>query len=1159
MTTYEQRIQQLELELQAARGAAATAEQSLATLAGFLPEGILLYNDEGIIVLINEQLHELMGLEGPAQQWVGRTTADMLPVVRAAVYDVAAFDSLMREAWTSGSQNLSAELLVRNGRTVQFDYIPVGADSGVMHNSRLVCFRDVTERKNSARQLNEQREFYETILDFLPGEAAAYDVNHRYRYVNAKSIPDPATRAWLIGKTDAEYVSYRNRSPELAVRRRELIEEALAKGQVVWEESFRLPDGTMKYILRHLHTIWGENKQPRMLIGYGTDITQRYKTEERIRALFAALPDTILVVDAAGEVHDAKLGDTQLLLPEPELTGASLVQVLPDTARLQLMPCLERVRTTGQPSACTFELRAENGSISYHAARLVALPEEQGVLVILQNVTSQESVRRELAEKQEFIRKVIDASPIIVHVRDADNNIVFSNKAFDEFISQSRHIRIIRGLEQDNDPDSAVSQQVARIHRVHAHVLATGEDIHYEAAFTLSNGQLRWVQSTKRPFVRSDGSVNVLSVSTDITEIKRARQWLEISEKKYRDLVQYSQGLICTHDLEGNMLTVNPATERLLDRPAQRLVGRNLREVVPAEHQARLQNYLAGFAQQPEQRNTMAIITRQGVKKYLQFNNYLVQEKGEPPYVVASAYDITESVLTERMLRQAKREVEEGARAKDNFLASMSHEIRTPLNGVLGMAALLTKTTLDPKQRELLDTMNQSGQHLLAVVNDVLDMAKITAGQLQLEHRPFDLWASVTGAVQTMTYVAEEKGLYLSVAPLLVPSPMVLGDSHRLNQVLLNLLSNATKFTEQGSVTVGGDVLRDSPEAVTIRLWVRDTGIGIPVDKQEQIFDTFTQASTDTTRLFGGTGLGLSISQHLVQLMGGTLVVDSQPGQGSTFSFTLTLPRTTSLITPALEKSECLGLVGLRVLLAEDNRINQRIATLMLQPRGVQVDCASNGPEALALLNEQLYDVVLMDIQMPGMSGVEVTQLLRRHPDPRRATIPIIALTANALRRDQERYLAAGMNACLIKPFEESCLHQTIVSVLTGTPLPVTPTSPQGLRAPDQSAGLYDLAFLQASANGNQQFVSRMLTVFLQETPATIEALQQARAAENWPAVRQLAHSIKPTVTLLRIAGCAAAVEALENPGSSLATLRESALVLAQQLQAVCEAVKQEL
>ncbi|HEX8429152.1 PAS domain S-box protein [Hymenobacter sp.] len=1150
MTYHEQRIQELEQELQAARAATTTAEQHLATLADFLPEGVLLYNDQGIISLINEQTCALLGLASPASHWLGKTSADIVPAVQALMQDPLVFTTWVHEAWASVSSAICTEMLLRDGRTIQIDYIPIGSGQATL-SSRLICFRDVTERKKNARRLNEQRDFYETILDFLPGEAAVYSPDHRYRYVNAKSIVDPRIRAWLIGKTDAEYVAYRNRNPEIAVRRQQLLDQAETEGKAAWEESFQLPNGDMRYTLRHLHAIRGQEGQTRMLIGYGTDITQRYKAEERLRALFAALPDTILVVDANGLVRDVKQGDTPLLLPEEKSTGTSLEHLLPESARQYLAPCLEQVRTTGHPEACAFELTTSSG-VSFHAARLVALPGAQAVLVILQNVTDQELTRRQLTEQQEFTRQVIDTSPTLIYVRDEANALVFSNKTFDNFAKRIRHIDVINGLVEEAE-DSVIRQKIKRVDESHAYVLNTRQDFNYVTAFTMADGEGRWLQAMKRPFVRSDGSLNVLTVATDITDIKLARQQLEISEKKYRDLVHYSQALICTHDLEGNMLSVNPAIERLMGLPAHRLVGGSLREVVPAEYHRELQEYLAGFALQPGQRSIMALVTLRGEKRYLQYNNYQVKEEGRLAYVVASAYDITESVLNERALRQAKREVEESARAKDNFLASMSHEIRTPLNGVLGMAALLTKTGLNPQQRELLDTINQSGQHLLAVVNDVLDMAKITAGQLELEHAAFDLWASVQGAVQAMTYLAEEKGLYLSVAPLPIAPPFVLGDSHRLNQVLLNLLSNAIKFTEYGSVTLGGDVLHDTPENLTIRFWVRDTGIGIPADKQQQIFEIFTQASTDTTRRFGGSGLGLSISQHLVQLMGGTLLVESAPGQGSTFSFTATLARTPATPARELKTAEQPALAQLRVLLAEDNRINQRISTLMLQPRGVEIDCASNGPEALELFNEQLYDVVLMDIQMPGMSGVEVTKIIRRHPDPRRATIPIIALTANALRQDQERYLAVGMNACLIKPFEEQHLYQTIVSVLNGTQLPPAP-----LAAPPaaDTAELYDLSFLEESANGNPRFVERMLEVFVRETPAAIQALQQALAANDRRTVGQLAHSVKPSVLLLRIAGGGAAIQKLESSATKPEAAQQAARFLCHQLQRTCQALE---
>jgi CheY-like chemotaxis protein len=312
-------------------------------------------------------------------------------------------------------------------------------------------------------------------------------------------------------------------------------------------------------------------------------------------------------------------------------------------------------------------------------------------------------------------------------------------------------------------------------------------------------------------------------------------------------------------------------------------------------------------------------------------------------------------------------------------------------------------------------------------------MAKITTDHLQLDHAAFDLAVALQGAGQAVMALAEQKGLKLTVVPLALETPRVLGDAYRLHQVLLNLLSNALKFTEQGQVQLGAQVLNDQPDAVTIRFWVQDTGIGIAPEQQASIFEAFTQASAETSRRFGGTGLGLAISQQLVHHMGGTLRVCSAPDYGSTFSFTLTLPRILEALPEAMPQVVTYeGLRGLRVLLAEDNLVNQWLVIVMLEHWGVLVQAVVNGPEALDYLRTQAYDVAILDIQMPGLSGVEVTTAIRQHPDAKRASVPVVALTANAFQADRESYLAAGMNACLTKPFEEADLCETLLRLTVG-------------------------------------------------------------------------------------------------------------------------------
>jgi PAS domain S-box-containing protein len=391
---------------------------------------------------------------------------------------------------------------------------------------------------------------------------------------------------------------------------------------------------------------------------------------------------------------------------------------------------------------------------------------------------------------------------------------------------------------------------------------------------------------------------------------------------------------------------------------------------------------------------------------------------GQPALVSGASIEITRE---KEMVAQLERAMQ----AKSEFLANMSHEIRTPMNGLLATMELLLDAGVSAEQREHVDTMRSCGETLLALVNDVLDLSKMEAGRLTLERIPFAPDRLVSEAVALIAPMAAPRQLRL-VRELPEGLPAVIGDPQRLRQVLLNLLSNAVKFTHTGSVTVGVTCERHESDA-TLTFLVRDTGIGIPADVQQRIFEPFTQADNSTTRRFGGTGLGLTICRRLIAAMGGKLTLESEPGKGSTFRATISMPLGTaadaspSSLSPAVIRRSAREL---RILLAEDNLINQKVAVALLSKMGHQVRIAEDGIRAVEAAQETDYDLVLMDCEMPEMDGFEATRAIRRLQRGRE--LPIVAMTAYAMPEDRQRCLAAGMTDYVAKPISAARLSEVI-------------------------------------------------------------------------------------------------------------------------------------
>ncbi|MAU01822.1 MAG: hypothetical protein CL608_32195 [Anaerolineaceae bacterium] len=484
---------------------------------------------------------------------------------------------------------------------------------------------------------------------------------------------------------------------------------------------------------------------------------------------------------------------------------------------------------------------------------------------------------------------------------------------------------------------------------------------------------------------------------------------------------------------------INQAVTYLLGYEEADLIGQPIQMVLAPEERFPLQTPLNLDSPYFSMRDQgMKLIAKDGRVLYTAVSTALMQETDtDTPHIVCVANDITQRKMFEIELKTAKTEAEQAAKVKSEFLASMSHEIRTPLNAVLGMTSLLLDTQLTPEQEDYIKTARTSGSGLLAIINDILDFSKIDSGKLELERTAFNLRCCLAEAVDLLSTEAIAKGLGLNIHIEPGVPEIIEGDVTRLRQILVNLLGNAVKFTAVGEVNlnVAGQKKGGCYE---LSFAVHDTGIGILQDRIKNLFEPFHQIDSSTTRKFGGTGLGLAICKNLVQMMGGEIGVRSEPGKGSTFYFTIqtSIPaaalgnegngRFPNQITPEPQFNKALGQDHpLRILLAEDNPINQKVALRMLDRLGYIADIAANGLEAIHALSRQPYDLILMDIQMPEMDGLQATQQIRQ-AWPASQQPRIVAITANALVGDRETYLASGMDDYVSKPIKVEELKRVL-------------------------------------------------------------------------------------------------------------------------------------
>ena len=509
-------------------------------------------------------------------------------------------------------------------------------------------------------------------------------------------------------------------------------------------------------------------------------------------------------------------------------------------------------------------------------------------------------------------------------------------------------------------------------------------------------------------------------------------------------------------------------------------------------------------------------------EKIMLLNAHLIVQKTHSDQLILLAIeDITVRTRyhqKEKGLLTREKEIAEGAvNSKQQFLSNMSHEIRTPMNAIVGFTKVVLKTNLTEKQKEYINAIKVSGDALIVLINDILDLAKVDSGKMTFEQTPFKLSTSIAAMLHLFETKIQEKNLKLiKEYDTTIPSVLV-GDPVRLHQIILNLVSNAVKFTAKGKITVGVHKLKEDADTVIIEFTVSDTGIGIPQNSLANIFDDFQQATSQTSRIYGGTGLGLAIVKQLVEPQGGTVTVKSKEGVGSVFSFILPFKKTNEKILDDTEVTESLKTVlnNIHILVVEDIPLNQLLMKTLLEDFGFAMDIANNGKIAIEKLKKNQYDIILMDLQMPEMDGFETTEYIR---NKMKLQTPIIALTADVTTVDVEKCKAIGMNDYISKPVDEKILYNKIIRYLKRSMYEeAASTKVKEKEGNQKKETCINLDYLKRVTKNNASLIAEIIEVYIDETPRLIKNMQHALGAKNWESLRMAAHSIIPSFSTMGI------------------------------------------
>lgn len=845
---------------------------------------------------------------------------------------------------------------------------------------------------------------------------------------------------------------------------------------------------------------------------------QEKLTQEQLLSIVAARSNAAVVItDADDRIEWVNSGFTDIFgYTSDEVLSQPVAILRGSKTDSDVLQRLAEKKKSGLPFREVLLNFTKSGAPVWIQMNVTPLYDDNGRLVryiaIQEDVSEIKRTEQELVRSKDLLNQAQRQAKIGSWTMTFDSEFIDASDELYELleINKTERLKLTRLLECMDDPDrEQFQEQLSRI-------VAPGAFFEFDHRLHSANN-VKYVIHTARVDALSDGEQILIGTIQDVTERRLIEQEVRLAEAQYRSLFEHAQHMICMHDMNGLIMSINPVGAHDLGYEPEELIGRSITYLIHEHVRSEFDVYLKKIVETGQAQGLLRLVHRNGTSTVWMYNNILLRDPKNQPFVLCSNVNITERYHMEQQLIQSRKTAEDALVTKDRFVANISHELRTPMNSIIGFAELLMRSIPEGEHRSYVKAIQTAGESLIHMINDLLDLAKIEAGKLEFEVRPYRVRDVLKRVHDLLLHrVADGKVVFKWMCGKDVPD-YVLGDDHRLNQILMNVVGNALKFTEQGYVNVYCNIESETDEVIYLRYTIEDSGIGIPEDQLENIFEPFKQVSGEANRKYAGTGLGLTIVKDLVELQGGVVNVKSAPGLGTTFQIIIPAQRlkpdsvTTvpELLPLQIQNSTT------KILLVEDHELNRQLAFRLISDFGFEVQVSHNGKDAIERLKNHRYDIILMDLQMPEVDGYAATAYIRERLN---INTPIVAVTAHSAKGEREKCLQLGMNDYLTKPYRAQELYNVIVRN----------TQKEYEARNATTVQISDDQPLKALAAGDRKFELEILDLMIKGIPEDIDHLHHAYSVRDTENTRGVAHRLKSTFALAGLNALSEAAESIQ-------------------------------